>query len=469
MYCLSRDYGLDKPLCLINSLFILNIFNIITFHGSPEFLNIAFLPWVLFLLNRVKQEDKKNYFFLIPIILALIIYSGGPYTFIMAVMIIGYDAFVYSLKQKSIQPVINLLKIILFAFLLGGIKIIPMIELLHRFPRQIKLEAMPALLSFQNIHKSFMQIKYFFFSNENLYILKRPFFYEEISGYSFPPAAVFLLVSSFFMLWKRHKAFVILNMLFIFLALGDNSPVNVWRMLRFLPFWDWLRRPLKFFCVVIPLWSLSLGLTLREIYSRFSKLKDNSRIINTGIIFSVCFSVFICAGEIPKKWEKNKNWYDLRDSKKEFYQAPGENKKMFEAIFNNRGFLYNMDDSIGEQIRTKALPRGHGNYRGEYFLLNGFGKVKQDFFSPNRLKFNVEADKDDILVINQNYFPGWHSTVGKVINQNGLIGVPVAEKDKEITVYYLPASFIIGLTIFLGLICMTIFKRCYKRVKNIKG
>ena len=74
-----------------------------------------------------------------------------------------------------------------------------------------------------------------------------------------------------------------------------------------------------------------------------------------------------------------------------------------------------------------------------------------------------------VVVINQNYFPGWkiREKGKKAINFKGLIGAEISEQDTSLEFYYLPKEFIGGcflsLTgVLVGAISLFIYKRGLK-------
>ncbi|MBZ9577933.1 hypothetical protein KJA13_02755 [Patescibacteria group bacterium] len=459
MYFLSRHYGLGYILSLLSSIFFLNIFNILTFVGGFTFLNISFLPWIYLFFQ--KSKIQKKYLLVASVLLALIIYAGNIYIFIMTCMIISIDAIYYAIVKKEAKFILLLLKIALFVLFLGGIKLFPMLELLNQYPRHTGLPPFPGFLNMNNIYAGLLELRHFFFSRENTYIASR-FINEEMIGYHFSIITISLFVLSVFLLWRKYKILVAINAIFLLLALGDNSPVNLWRILHF--FLSAFKEPKKFFGPLIAMLSLSLGLVIQELQKRLPRLLKLP-FFAVLILFSlISFNVFNCARKIFK--ESTIIRYNLSNRESAFSQSSGNSKKMFESIYNNQGLVYGYDN-IGSQIQTKVIPRERQGYRGEYFLLNNSGKVEQIYFSANKLKFSIAVEEEDILVINQNYFPGWHSFQGQVINHRGLIGIPVNRYNREITMYYLPNSFLIGTAAFVFFISIIVWMRKIPKVRAL--
>lgn len=137
------------------------------------------------------------------------------------------------------------------------------------------------------------------------------------------------------------------------------------------------------------------------------------------MLFLVSYGVFINASMILV--EESTINYRLKPEKAEFRQGCGYNSKMFESVYNSTGVV-SAFDNVGMQIKTMVITREKKEYKGEYFLKGGNGRIKKILFSPNKLVFKVNLSSEDTLIINQNYFSGWHSTQGKVIDCDGLLG-----------------------------------------------
>ena len=71
-------------------------------------------------------------------------------------------------------------------------------------------------------------------------------------------------------------------------------------------------------------------------------------------------------------------------------------------------------------------------------------------WSPNQWDVKVQVSRPDVLVVNQNYDPGWRTIPSKkLINVGGLLGVEVTTQDGGIVFYYLPFNLMLGLGVSL--------------------
>ena len=89
MYYLSRHLNLSITLSLLNSVFFIAIFNILTYIGGFVLLNISLVPWIYLLFKKI--GENKNDLIYISILLTLLILSGAFYVFIIAFMIIALE------------------------------------------------------------------------------------------------------------------------------------------------------------------------------------------------------------------------------------------------------------------------------------------------------------------------------------------------------------------------------------------
>jgi hypothetical protein len=90
----------------------------------------------------------------------------------------------------------------------------------------------------------------------------------------------------------------------------------------------------------------------------------------------------------------------------------------------------------------------------EYLADERSGTAKRIDWSPNRVDVAVELERAGTLLINQNYHPGWHSSVGRVIDANGLIGVELPKGKHRVRVRFRPRSAVFGGAITLAaLVC----------------
>ena len=91
-----------------------------------------------------------------------------------------------------------------------------------------------------------------------------------------------------------------------------------------------------------------------------------------------------------------------------------------------------------------------GGYKGEQYL-TGSGTLKLTRWTPNALSYEVMVFAPTVLIVNQNYEPGWHLAqgVGRVSSENGLIAIHLPTGQQHLKLVYRSKSFDYGLGIFV--------------------
>jgi hypothetical protein len=85
----------------------------------------------------------------------------------------------------------------------------------------------------------------------------------------------------------------------------------------------------------------------------------------------------------------------------------------------------------------------------EYLADARAGKVVRKHFSPNRLVLELELDKPARVLVNQNYHPGWKSSLGRVVSHEGLLAVDAPAGKRELVLHFWPRSFVFGVPVSL--------------------
>jgi hypothetical protein len=117
--------------------------------------------------------------------------------------------------------------------------------------------------------------------------------------------------------------------------------------------------------------------------------------------------------------------------------------------------------NIGEKAVPKYFVNANGTYipnykyRGEAYFNDSMNSAEAAF-RPNSIVVQVNLQKPDTLIINQNYHRDWHTDHGMVFEKNGLIALKLNEPGSyKVTMRYISRSFFAGLAVsFLSLIML---------------
>lgn len=64
--------------------------------------------------------------------------------------------------------------------------------------------------------------------------------------------------------------------------------------------------------------------------------------------------------------------------------------------------------------------------------------------TPNTLRVSVHLNRPALVVVNQNFFPGWRTTTGRVVSYNDLLAVRLQPGDHDVGLSYAPRSVLVG-------------------------
>lgn len=477
MFLLSRYLKMNTlPAVLSSSIFILN--SIIPLHftsGHPWILSIAYIPWVF--LNFLKLLDKKHFKYIlwIAILLNLIFLQEGFYIFFYVSLFL----LIYFLLNFNKYGTLNITKKIFYiyslTFLIGAIIFIPTIDLSFRYSRHTieysgySLTALcHSLLDRDQNYYTERELGPFYNGiigekGKHPFIIGISHGWNEYGVYiGLIPLILFLIGIP--LLWRKYWRLVISSIIFLWLAFGDRVQFSLWRFIHQFPIFNQLRASSRFIIIFIFCLAIIDGLTMQKLYQLFhkkTKHKKTIKIIASLIIFFVAFDLIIVNGQvlndafiIPP--------LDIKPHK-EFYQTSIHYKySNLTTMYDYPNFLRNegkVNAYIEIPTKIYAVPRESEGYKGEVYLQNTKGEASYAYWSPNKLIVNVNVSDEGYVVVNQNYDKGWKTKNNrKVESFNGLISTKVYPEDRQITFYYLPNSFILGIVIsFLTLIGIIVY------------
>jgi hypothetical protein len=74
----------------------------------------------------------------------------------------------------------------------------------------------------------------------------------------------------------------------------------------------------------------------------------------------------------------------------------------------------------------------------------GAGTVKRVSWSPTSIVVHAAMTKPGRMLVNQNWAPGWHSSVGEIVSNEGLLGVDLPAGESDVTLTFRPWSTVGG-------------------------
>lgn len=287
---------------------------------------------------------------------------------------------------------------------------------------------------------------------------------------------VVLFAVALFAFWKRMLPWAICLLLFVWLTMAHNAPVDLMKPLWKLPIFNAVNRPYKYFTfqIVVTL-AIASGQSfwlLRKL--RYRWLEHLCAII---LILAGMWSLYPRMARIQRDTYKFETPAEFLTSEKDFYNIQGQDLKRNRGeplqsvtYFNLIRNIGTIDWYTGIPIAEDAAPKyfvdaggnriSNPDYRGEMFFLEraNKGNTAAGTFRPNSIMIQANVEMPGILIINQNYHRDWRTNRGELFNKDGLIALRLQETGSYmIRMKYISRSFYAGLAISILSVLALIF------------
>lgn len=464
-YALGRHYRLGFQAALLAAfVFMLNSMYSLTLTAGMEWgYPIAFIPWAL--LFYLKAYDRFIHALTASLALVMMWLGGGVYPFTITLLLLGtYGLVAVIFREVALKKTIAILATTYaLTFLLGAIKFFPAIELSLQYTRHDNLYAGFSLESL---------IYGLFGRDQTLAAIlgksREMGLWRGFSqGMDETGMYVGLLPFAFFLLgsvrnFRKFRTELVCLGVFLWLSLGDRcAPFSLWELLKGIPPYSLMRSIERFRFVVVLFIALLAGAgfqTVREVLSRKIIPKKYADLVSGLIVVLILADLLWVNGQAfkdaftisPLGTPKNEAFVQIGGFPEYDRNGPrlsGEHDlyttfgAVYPAWLANAGSVYGYESM---PVPAKAVIKDSSDYRGEVFLEGTNGTARYLFWSPNQLLVEVKAQNEGLLIINQNYYPGWCAKGMAVESVRGLLAVRVDPQTSRVELYYRPVSFMIG-------------------------
>ncbi len=426
--------------------------------GHLTWLPAVYLPFVFLFFLKAAAAPKKIVY--AALFLALMIYEGGTYVVYFSLLFLGTFAGLSSLQKRSWLPFRNFLVLAFFGFLFSAPKSVPEIDLMLRHPRPDKY-FLSFALSVRALPEIFISTGHDMFKSSPL--TPSGGWWEYGAYIGLLVAILYLLSFAFFL---KYVPLLLSSLFLLGIGLGNFSAWAPWTILHHLPFFNNMQVPSRVFIVFV----FTVGLVVASFLQALNDLRRPKKdfqllgmfimIFITVDLFSVNSKIFRSA--VPPFYAKRElvvSFFQPRPCQRppfrQYLMPKVEQIHYFAWSAMHPALMENMGVVNGYEpvpLPRNAVGENQTGYRGEYYLLRGHGQVRQVFWSPNKLIFDMDIKSPDRLIINQNYDPGWRvSSRRAVVPEAGLISTEVSPGLHRITFDYFPLSFLWGIgAMFFG-------------------
>jgi uncharacterized membrane protein YfhO len=425
-------------------------------HGQFEWIAIAWVPFVLLAVDRIGHALSARTLCGGSIFFALIILDGGPYQFALFGVFLGVYVLVQAIDERSAKPLAGFVAIGTGAVLLAAIKLLPVFELVSRYPRETTEDPFYGA-PFQPGAIDLLYQMFLSRAQAHDPAMWMPYVLNVGSYVGLVPLLLALLACA--VAFRKNVAWIASGGIALWLSLGSAAPVDLWHLLHGLPGFSMLRVPSRFNVYVLLAIAMLAGAGLQILRSKITNEKHaqlacvaivvavaaNLAFVN-GDIFKVAFSVPPLEtqprGDLTQHYAYSP--FIARYQEAALYPVhPNWPSGSYPAVLENRGVRWAFKTV---PFPSHALSREDAGYRGEAFFDAAGAKVNRSDLTPNRVRVETEGS-GGLLRLNINYDPGWKS-VGdvslSVAEFDGTLAVSIPEGAQEVVLAYRPTSFYAG-------------------------
>jgi len=399
------------------------------FHGWINFYGFELLPWALYGVRRSAAGSIWG----IAITagsLAWIIGFGGTYAAPMAAVLCALEVF-EALLSRIRQPralgraLSYVATAALFALGLGALRLLPVLETFSVSERL--LADHPGLAWAPAYQALFGDLR---FAGNNLRSLDGAFF---VGMLAMPVAVIGALR-------LRSLPVLAVGAASFWAATGYVYGWSPFVGLRALPVFSALRYPERYLIVVaLTLCVLAAwGITRLELATR--------KHAAWGLLLGAA-SLALVANLVPmaRRHHQPVEHMDLVDPPavldRPFHQARGTRWALGYYGPMSRGCM-----SCWDAYPVPQSPLLRADLDDEEYLVDpSKGSARRSSWSPNRIDLEVDLREPTRLRVNQNWHPGWRSSVGTVVSDQGLLAVDLPSGRSDVTLRFVPRAVVAGL------------------------
>lgn len=404
-----------------------------SFFGWANFFGYALLPWAAFGVRHALRDPPRG-MLTVAFALAWMVGFGGTYAAPMTALVCVYET-VEALARRARRPT-RMARVLVVAFCcavlavgIAGVRLWPVFETLVTAPRVIGGE--PSVAWKEIGTALFDRVDFRFgawHGSDGAYLI----------GLLVIPAAV----AGFLRL--RSLPVILLGALALWAATGHAFGWSPFVGLKALPIYSVLRVPERYL-VLLGFAVATLAATGIRVLEARARKRVLWAIPLAVVSLSLAANLFFHVQNHHASAGYRKLTPSPPELQREFHQARGNRWANIHYGPMSRGSL-----SCWDAYPVPQSPLLRGDLLREAHLTDvTAGTVTQRAWSPNRIDFDIALERPAHLRINQNWHPGWRSTIGGVVRDDGLLTVDLPAGTYPLAVRFLPRSAIGGALVTL--------------------
>ena len=432
--------------------------------GHSWHLLYGFLPWVLFLFDRAIDVGTtptvvRRDLLVAAVLIAVMVYGDGIYPVPHTAFLLAVYAAILARSARSWRPIRALASLGALAIGLSAPKLLPLFDVLRRFPRPIQSEE---AIWPQDIVKILTW-------RVGDYEARAPFIngmWHEWGLYLGWLGLTLLVAGVAASRGRRERALgwaVFVMMLFV---IGGFHQLTPWRIVHLLPLFSSQHVPSRWLYPAM----LSLGCVAVSGGERWLASRGERRAVlevglgflaavvavDMGLVARVPLAQSFVNPMPPSTWGPSFHLVhrlaphgDYEPCVFDVATLPGvmENVGTLECDTFN-GFHTALRDEDGRMPRLGAWGADDPEYRGEAYLAGGTGTASIVSWTPNEVIVKVDGAKPgDQVVLNQNWDPGWLADGERASAYEDAVAAVLREPEQTVRFRYWPRPLGWGLAI----------------------
>ena len=262
----------------------------------------------------------------------------------------------------------------------------------------------------------------------------------ELPG-SFYVGAVFLALVALGSHHRSAATSLLIAMLCGWLASGYATRISAFALLREVPTFAAIRYPERFLWLGILFASGAVVSALARVpyIGETRRWRVATAAVLTGAVFFTIGAEIVAFQRVATHRTLGTV---TTDRQAEFHQSRGNRWLAVHLESQNIGSL-----GCYETHRLAESTLLRGDLPQEEYLSQddaAAGKVKRVSWSPNKIVVHADVSRPARLLVNQNWAPGWHASVGKVVSHDGLLAVDLPAGVNDVALTFLPWSTLGG-------------------------
>jgi hypothetical protein len=440
--------------------------------GHTWHLVYALTPWAFFFFDRAvgRTTDAKpprlRESVLAAAVVALMVYMGGIYPVPQTVVALALYGCLLAMATRSFRPIWVGALIGVMSFGLAAPKLLPLFEIVGRYPRFIDSHESVDLNIFitaftavnQDLGSQPAKTPQWGWHEWGIYIGWIPF--------------VFIAATAVRARGTHQRALVHTGLILLLLGFGSFHEYAPWTLMHELPIFKSQHVPSRWQYPALLLLAIGTAAVLERWLHRLRGARPVAEVVLVGALLFVAQDIarvsnapisHAFGNTLPPIKESTGPFHtekslppDLRYSHTDWAppSLPAEIANIGTIDCGTFPGLHNyVRDDRGNAPGLGAKGTGDPAYRGEAFLASGNGSAVIDSWTPNEVVIRIEgANVGDVVLLNQNWDPGWRVNSKPSINHADLAGGRVTAPAGLYVFRYRPRLWWPALAVF----CMTV-------------